>query len=86
MKERIEDIMFPENNTFQELNDGTICSMIVDVEMDPVFLQFHNDGCVYVDCENLTHIYLTRSNLKEMRSLLDKAERQYAKRAKLKNK
>lgn len=79
MEERIEDFMFPENNTIKAMKNGTLCSMIVDAEIDPIFLQFHNDGCIYVDCKDLHHIYLTPDNLREMRKLLYKAEKMYNK-------
>ena len=35
---RIEDVLFPDNNTLAKKDDGTYCSMIVDAEIDPLAL------------------------------------------------
>ena len=69
---KIEDVLFPDNNTLAKKDDGTYCSMIVDAEIDPVFLEFHNDDCVYVNTKDLEWIYFTKENLMQMRKLINK--------------
>lgn len=60
-------------------NDGNITSTIIDMELDPIQVSFHNDGCVDINTNDLKYIILSERHLKNLIDMIRKADIMYQK-------
>lgn len=56
------------------VNGEDLTATIFDAELDPIQCSFEGDGCVKLDTEELSFIYLTPENLEVLKNLIIKAE------------
>ena len=56
------------------VNGEDLTATIFDAELDPIECSFEGDGCVKLDTEELSFIYLTPENLEVLKNLIIKAE------------
>ena len=56
------------------VNGEDLTATIFDAELDPIECSFEGDGCVKLDTEELSFIYLTPENLEVLKDLIIKAE------------
>ena len=56
------------------VNGEDLTATIFDAELDPIQCSFEGDGCVKLDTEELSFIYLTPENLEVLKDLIIKAE------------
>lgn len=56
------------------VNGEDLSVTIFDAELDPIKCSFEGDGCVKLDTEELSFIYLTPENLDILKELIFKAE------------
>ena len=56
------------------VNGENLNATILDAEWDPIKCSFDGDGCVRLDTEELSFIYLTPENLKSLQNLIFEAE------------
>jgi len=73
----VEKIMFPDSGKLVEDEHGNLHAQIVDMEIDPFICTFNFDGCVQIDTEDYTHITLHSQHLRQLITLIEKAERKY---------
>jgi hypothetical protein len=74
--ENIEKVLFPNSGKLI-VSDGIAQATIVDEDIDELHCTFNNDGCVEIDTEGHTYITLSRQNLKQLKKLIDEAEKYY---------
>ena len=58
--------------------DDTLVSTILDEELDPIELSFHNDGCVEINTMDLSYVTLSVEHLLNLIELINEAEKVYA--------
>ncbi len=68
------------------VNGENLNATILDSEWDPIKCSFDGDGCVRLDTEELSFIYLTPENLKVLQNLIFEAEIYFKKIVIIKNK
>lgn len=56
------------------VNGEDLTATIFDAELDTIQCSFEGDGCVKLDTEELSFIYLTPENLEVLKNLIIKAE------------
>lgn len=56
------------------VNGENLSATILDAELDPIKCSFDGDGCVRLDTEELSFIYLTPENLESLQNLIFEAE------------
>lgn len=74
--EQIEKGINPNANELMLVN-GEIKAVIIDLDLDQIECEFHNDESVQINTENLIHISLTINNLKTLISLITKSEKMF---------
>ena len=76
-KENIVDALHPNNNVQYVNEEGTICTEIVDAEMDAIECKFNDDGCVQIETEGYSYLTLSIDNLMELIEHIQQAEATY---------
>jgi hypothetical protein len=78
MKEKIEDLLYPNNNKLIIGNDE-ITTTIVDCELDEYECTFNGAEDIQINTEGYTHITLDIDTLESLILLIKKAEKMYKK-------
>ena len=78
MKEKIEDLLYPNNNKLI-LGDDEITTTIVDCELDEYEFTFNGAEDIQINTEGYTHITLDINILESLILLIKKAEKMYKK-------
>lgn len=78
MKEKIEDLLYPNNNKLI-LGDDEITTTIVDCELDEYECTFNGAEDIQINTEGYTHITLDINILESLILLIKKAEKMYKK-------
>jgi hypothetical protein len=78
MKEKIEDLLYPNNNKLI-LGDDEITTTIVDCELDEYECTFNGAEYIHINTEGYTHITLDIDTLELLILLIKKAEKMYKK-------
>lgn len=68
-----------ENGEFYKDENGNLFAIVLDQELDPIRVEFHNDGGVYFDVKDYTYINLCSGTLMVIACLVDDAEDYYRK-------
>lgn len=68
-----------KENVLRLDKEGTLKSMIIDAEIDPIDCTFNNDDCVQLDTDGYSYITLSIDNLYALIRLIEKAEKRYDK-------
>jgi len=76
METPIEQLLHPDSNKLIKDKDGSFIASIVDVELDKIECEFHDDDCVKIDTNDYTYITLTRGNLYTLLEMIDDADSQ----------
>ena len=63
-----------EFNKLIEIEDCDLVARIMDEEGDAIDIEFHYDGCVHLNTEDLSYLTLNINNLDTLKSLLIDAE------------
>ena len=58
-----------------KFEDDGLSTIILDEELDPIKVNFHYDCCVEIECKNYTHLVFNERQLKNLISLIKKAEK-----------
>lgn len=75
----IEKELFPQANKLRKEKgkDYILKSTIVDIELDPIEVEFQNDDCATLDVSDYTYISLSLNNLTILESLIWEAKQKY---------
>jgi predicted ATP-grasp superfamily ATP-dependent carboligase len=73
----LERLLVPEAGVIKEDIEGTLTSVIMDEELDPLPLTFNNDCCVEINTSELTYITLSIENLEQLTVLALAAQNNY---------
>lgn len=71
------ETVYPGLNELKTDKNGTVKSTIVDVEHDPIEVNFDGDGCVRIDIEDYKYITLSVDILYQLIEMIADAERMY---------
>jgi hypothetical protein len=78
MKEKIEDLLYPNNNKLI-IGDDEITTTIVDCELDEYECTFGGAEDIQINTEGYTHITLDIDTLYSLIELIKKAEKMWKK-------
>jgi hypothetical protein len=73
----IEEFLFPNNGKIVIDSEGTHTSLIVDRDLDPIDVVFHNDNGVVLKTSHTSCIDLSVENLYALIALIEESEKIY---------